>query len=127
MQPDLSSKPHAWIDLAGLMPAGRSFKSELQQTMRIGRICAWLLGSALLAACSTAPPPDCAAQSDITEYRQRLSQAAAEIPYGQGLFWRVDSTDAPPSYVFGTAHSKSAPGLLTLYCYVFAQLISAGA
>jgi uncharacterized protein len=71
-----------------------------------GRICAWLLGIALLAACSTTPPPDCAAQEDITEYRQRLSQAAGAVPYGQGLLWRVDGTDVPPSHVFGTAHSK---------------------
>ena len=71
-----------------------------------GRICAWLVSIAFLAACSTTPPPDCAAQSDIAELRQRLSPAAGEIPYGQGLLWRVDSTDAPPSYVFGTAHSK---------------------
>jgi uncharacterized protein len=28
------------------------------------------------------------------------------VPYGQGLLWRVDWTDAPPSYVFGTVHSK---------------------
>jgi hypothetical protein len=42
------------------------------------------LSIALLAACSTAPPPDCAAQTDITEYRQGLSQAAGEIPYGEG-------------------------------------------
>jgi uncharacterized protein YbaP (TraB family) len=64
------------------------------------------LGVALLAACSTTPPPDCATQTDIAAYRQRLSQAAREIPYGQGLLWRVDRPDGPPSYVFGTAHSK---------------------
>jgi uncharacterized protein len=71
-----------------------------------GRICAWLLGIALLAACSTTPPPDCATQKDITEYRQRLSEAAGAVVYGQGLLWRVDGTDVPPSHVFGTAHSK---------------------
>jgi uncharacterized protein len=69
-------------------------------------MCAWLLGIALLAACSTTPPPDCAAQEDITEQRQRLSQAAGEVAYGQGLLWRVDWTGARPSYVFGTVHSK---------------------
>jgi hypothetical protein len=29
-----------------------------------------------------------------------------ENSYGQGLLWRVDQADAPPSYLFGTAHSK---------------------
>jgi hypothetical protein len=90
MQPDLISQPYGWIDLPGVTPAGRFFASEWQQIMRIGRICAWLLGLASIAACTTAPPPDCAAQSDITEYRQRLSQAASEISYGQGLLSRVD-------------------------------------
>jgi uncharacterized protein YbaP (TraB family) len=107
MQPDLSSIVTVRRRFARWDAGGRAFSSELRQTMGIGRrICAWLLGIALLAACSTAPPPDCAAQKDITEYRQRLSQAAGAVPYGQGLLWRVDGTDAPPSHVFGTAHSK---------------------
>jgi uncharacterized protein len=72
----------------------------------IARIWARLLGIALLAACSTTPPPDCAAQKDIAEHRQRLREAAGDVAYGQGLLWRVGWTDAPPSYVFGTAHSK---------------------
>jgi uncharacterized protein len=79
--------------------------SDLKDSPR-RRPVTWVLSIALLAACSTAPPPDCAAQTDITEYRQGLSQAAGEIPYGEGLLWRVDRTDVPPTYVFGTAHSK---------------------
>ncbi|MGH6944507.1 MAG: TraB/GumN family protein, partial [Geminicoccaceae bacterium] len=30
---------------------------------------------------------------------------AAELPYGQGLLWRIERGDAPPSHVFGTLHS----------------------
>jgi uncharacterized protein YbaP (TraB family) len=81
-------------------------RSALRQILQCGRICAWLLGIVPLAACSTTPPPDCAAHSDITEYRQHLIQAAGKTAYGQGLLWRVDQADAPPSYLFGTAHSK---------------------
>jgi TraB/PrgY/gumN family len=106
MQLDQSSISFSGIDLPDGPPAGLSFRSELRQIMEIGRICAWLVGIGLLAACSTTPPPDCAAQKDITEYRQRLSQTAGQVAYGQGLLWRVDRADVPPSYVFGTAHCK---------------------
>jgi uncharacterized protein YbaP (TraB family) len=106
MQLDQSSISFSGIDLPDGPPSGLSFRSELRQIMEIGRICAWLVGIGLLAACSTTPPPDCAAQKDITEYRQRLSQTAGQVAYGQGLLWRVDRADVPPSYVFGTAHSK---------------------
>ena len=106
MQPDPSSNSCAGIVLPDWTSAGRSFRSALRQTVWLGRIGAWIFGIALLAACSTTPPADCAAQSHITEYRERLSQAAGEVPYGRGLLWRVDWRDLPPSYVFGTMHSK---------------------
>ena len=106
MQPDPSSNLCAGIVLPDSTSAGRSFRSALRQTVWLGRIGAWIFGIALLAACSTTPPADCAAQSDITEYRERLSQAAGEVPYGRGLLWRVDWRDLPPSYVFGTCASK---------------------
>jgi uncharacterized protein len=106
MQPDPPPNSRSVTDLSDGTLAGRLFRSESRQTVAIGRIGAWLLGIAFLAACSTTSPPDCAAQSDITEFRQRLSQAAGEIPYGRGLLWRVDWAGVPSSYVFGTAHSK---------------------
>jgi uncharacterized protein YbaP (TraB family) len=106
MQPDLSSIFTLRNRSARRNAGGGACRSELRQTVGIGCVCAWLLGIALLAACSTTPPPNCAAQTDIIEYRQRLSQAADEVAYGQGVLWRVDGTDVPPSYVFGTAHSK---------------------
>jgi len=78
MQPDLSSIFTVRHRSAQRDAGGRAFRSQLRQVVGIGRICARVLGIALLAACSTTPPPDCAAQKDITEYRQRLSQAAGQ-------------------------------------------------
>ena len=34
--------------------------------------------------------------------------AAAELPYGQGLLWRVQKDGGPASYVLGTIHSTDA-------------------
>jgi hypothetical protein len=35
-----------------------------------------------------------------------IGARADSWPYGQGLLWRVERTDAPPSFVFGTLHSS---------------------
>ena len=34
-----------------------------------------------------------------------IASAARSLPYGQGILWRVETSGAAPSHVFGTAHS----------------------
>ncbi|EFL88066.1 TraB/GumN family protein [Ahrensia sp. R2A130] len=47
------------------------------------------------------------------ELADEIDKAAAEVPYGKGLLWKVTKGDAKPSYIFGTMH-MSDPRLLEL-------------
>jgi uncharacterized protein YbaP (TraB family) len=54
-----------------------------------------------------------------------LPAAAADLPFGQGLLWRIDRDGGPASYVLGTIHSTDAR-LRTLPAPVRAAFDGAG-
>ena len=61
---------------------------------------AWL-SVTLLAGCASAPAePACDLGGMVP------SEAGVEIPYGQGVLWRVEREGTLPSHVFGTMHAK---------------------
>lgn len=62
---------------------------------------AWLLSVTFLAGCASALREPACELSGIGR-----GEAGAEIPFGQGVLWRVEPPDAPPSHVFGTMHSR---------------------
>ncbi|HLT00594.1 MAG TPA: TraB/GumN family protein [Geminicoccaceae bacterium] len=59
---------------------------------------AWLLCVTLLAGCAAGPSPSGCSLPEV--------EAAARIPFGQGVLWRIEPPDAPPSYLLGTLHSR---------------------
>jgi len=74
---------------------------------------AWLLCATLLKGCAAGLPDAACAPPDV--------EATAGIPFGQGLLWRIEPPDAPPSYLFGTLHSRD-PEIVRLPAPVAARL-----
>lgn len=76
---------------------------------------AWLCITLLAGCASALREPAC----DLPGIGR--GEAGAEIPYGQGVLWRIERPDAPPSHVFGTMHSRD-PEVIRLAEPVAAQL-----
>lgn len=92
---------------------------RLRSTAPAGVVGAWLLSVTFLAGCAAAPQEPACNLAGIGR-----GEAGAEVPFGQGVLWRVERPDAPPSHVFGTVHSRD-PELARLAAPVAAQLDAA--
>lgn len=65
----------------------------------------WTVSPCTLLAAPSELAQICAAYTE-NKADEAATATAADMPYGQGVLWRIEVPDTDPSYLFGTIHSQ---------------------